>query len=66
MRAGSLEVTWQGERGQTLRALLGVAGGQPVVRELAVGKGGKWFSLGRDLTPEFQVTTGQRRISAQQ
>jgi hypothetical protein len=41
MRSGSLELTWQGERGQTLRATLGVDGGQPVVRELAVEKNGK-------------------------
>ena len=66
MRSGSLELTWQGERGQTLRAILGVDGGQPVVRELAVEKNGKWAVLGHDLTPEYQVTTGRRRISAQQ
>ena len=69
MRSGSLELTWQGERGQTLRATLGVDGGQPVVRELAVEKNasnGKWSVLGHDLTPEYQVTTGRRRISAQQ
>jgi hypothetical protein len=66
MRSGSLELTWQGERGQTLRAVLGVDGGQPVVRELAVEKNGKWSRLGRNLIPEFQVTTGRRRISAQQ
>jgi len=66
MRSGSLELTWRGERGQTLRATLGVNGGQPVVRELAVEKNGKWFELGHGLTPEYQVTTGRRRISAQQ
>jgi hypothetical protein len=66
MRSGSLELTWQGERGQTLRAILGVNGGQPAVRELAVEKNGKWSVLARGLTPEYQVTTGRRRISAQQ
>ncbi len=66
MRSGSLELVWQGERGQTLRAVLGVQAGQPVVRELAVEKNGKWAELGRNLTPEFEVTTGRRRISAQQ
>jgi hypothetical protein len=66
MRSGSLELTWQGERGQTLRAILGVDGGQPVVRELAVERNGKWSVLGHNLTPEYQVTTGRRRISAQQ
>lgn len=66
MSNGSLELTWQGERGETLRALLGVEGGQPVVRELAVDKNGKRHVLGRNLTPEYQVSTGRRRISGQQ
>jgi hypothetical protein len=66
MRAGALELTWQGERGETLRAVLGVNAGQPIVRELAVEKNGKWSVSGRDLTPEFRITSGQRRISAQQ
>ena len=66
MRSGSLEVTWHGERGQTLRAILGLEKGQPIVRELAVEKNAKWSILGRGLTPEYQVTTGRRRISAQQ
>jgi hypothetical protein len=66
MRSGALELTWRGERGETLRASFGVNGGQPVVRELAVEKSGKWAVLGRDLTPEYEVTTGRRRISAQQ
>src|ERR1035441_10854573 len=54
MRAGSLDLSWQGERGQTLRATLGVDGGQPVVRELAVARNGKWSVLGHDLTPEYR------------
>jgi hypothetical protein len=66
IRSGSLEFVWQGERGQTLRAVFGVHDGQPVVRELAVEKSGKWTVLAHDLTPEYQVTTGRRRISAQQ
>jgi hypothetical protein len=66
MRSGALELTWRGERGENLRASLAVNGGQPMVRELAVQKNGKWSVLGHDLTPEYQVTTGRRRISAQQ
>ncbi len=66
MRSGSLTITWQGERGQTLRAEFAVEGGRPGVRELAVEQNGKWAELGRNLTPEFEVTTGRRRISAQQ
>lgn len=66
LHSGALEFTWRGERGQTLRASFDVHDGQPVVRELAVQKNGKWSVLGHDLTPEYQVTTGRRRISAQQ
>ncbi len=66
MRSGSLTLTWQGERGQTLRAVFTVEGGRPVVRELAVEKNSKWAELGRNLAPEFEATTGRRRISAQQ
>jgi len=66
MRSGSLDLTWSGERGQTLRAVLGVNSGQPVVREIAVERNGKWSVLAQNLTPEYEVTTGRRRISAQQ
>src|SRR2546430_7373755 len=41
--------------------------GQPLVRELAAKKGAAgWIVLGRDLAPEFQVTSGVRRLSEQQ
>src|SRR5262249_52668786 len=41
--------------------------GQPLVREIAVRKGaGDWVVLGRNLTPEFDVVTGRRRLSEQQ
>ncbi len=62
-----LRFTWQGERGEQLRADFTIRGGQPMVRELAARKGsGSWIVLGRDLTPEFQVTSGVRRLSEQQ
>lgn len=67
MRAGSLEVEWQGEPGQLLRATFAIQDGQPVVRELAARSSqGHWAVLGSQLTPEFQVTTGVRRLSEQQ
>lgn len=53
MRAGALEFTWQGDRGQTVRAVFGMHDGQPVVRELAVPKNGRWSVLAHDLTPEY-------------
>jgi hypothetical protein len=62
--AGGVTLTWQGEGQQELRAEFAVRDGQPVVAELAARKaGGAWEVLGKDLTPEFQVTTGQRRMS---
>ena len=65
--AGVVRLQWTGERGQELRAAFAVHGGQPVVEELAVRRsGGIWTVLSRNLTPEFQVTTGVRRLSEQQ
>ena len=66
-RAGLLEVTWQGERREQLRAVFTIRHRQPLVRELAVRKaGGPWIVLGANLSPEFQVTSGVRRLSQQQ
>ena len=64
---GVLEVTWQGERREQLRASFAIRDGQPVVQELAARKeGGAWIVLGQNLTPEFQITSGVRRLSQQQ
>ncbi len=60
----SVEVVWPGEQGQQNRARFAIRSGQPVVAELAARKpGGAWIMLGKDLAPDFQVTTGRRRIS---
>ncbi len=62
-----LQLVWQGDRGWPLRAFITIRDGQPVVAELAVRKApGAWAVLARDLTPEFEVTSGRRRISEQQ
>src|SRR4051794_36761513 len=59
---GSLAVTWDGEDGRELQARFSVVDGTPTVRELGVReKGGEWTTLGKDLVPEFGVTTGVRR-----
>jgi len=66
-RSGVLEITWQGERREQLRATFAIRDGQPVVQELAAKKnGGGWLVLGQNLTPEFEVTSGVRRLSEQQ
>lgn len=57
-------LTWSGESGQQLRAQFTIRNGQPIVQELAArATGGQWVVLGRNLLPDFQVTTGRRRIS---
>ncbi len=65
--SGGLELSWTGERGDQLRASFSLRNGQPMIAELAVrGNAGSWIVLGRNLTPEFQVTSGKRRLSEQQ
>src|SRR5205807_3220288 len=65
--AGGIEVNWQGERNQQLGASFAVRNGQPVIHQLAVKKnGGNWMPLAQDLTPEFEVVSGVRRLSEQQ
>ncbi len=62
-----LSVAWHGEGAQQLRAEFTIRNGQPVVQELAARKnGGQWVVLGNALQPEFQVTSGKRRLSQAQ
>jgi hypothetical protein len=66
-RAGVLEVAWDGERGEKLRAAFTIRDGQPMVSELSARKSsGSWIVLGRNLSPEFEITSGVRRLSQQQ
>jgi hypothetical protein len=63
----SLLVAWNGQNGADLRARYAIDGGQPVVRELAIKKaGGQWTTLGRNLTPEYHVVSGVRRMADDQ
>ena len=58
-----LTVTWTGTAGTELRARYAIDRGQPVIRELAArNAGGAWGALGQNLSPEFSVKTGRRRI----
>jgi hypothetical protein len=66
VRGDALNIEWRGERNEQLRAVFAIRDGQPLVRELAARKNGGWVTLGRDLTPEFDVTSGRRRLSTQQ
>ena len=63
----TLVVTWTGEGGSELRARYAIDRAQPVLRDLAIRKpGAPWTTLARNLTPEFAVTSGVRRMSNQQ
>jgi hypothetical protein len=65
--AAGCELAWTGERGDLLRATFDVRDAQPTVVRLEARKaGGAWIVLGRNLTPEYQIVTGKRRLSEQQ
>jgi hypothetical protein len=67
MEQDTLLVTWTGAAGTELRARYEIERAQPIVRELAVRKrGGQWAVLGQNLTPEFTVQTGRRRVAFSQ
>jgi hypothetical protein len=67
VRGSALELSWGGERQNELRASFTLRDGAPVVRELAARKpGGKWIVLGENLSPEFEIVSGIRRLSNQQ
>jgi hypothetical protein len=62
--AAGVAFEWEGERGDHLRARFALRDSHPLIAELAASKhGGTWAVLGKDLTPDFYVTTGKRRIS---
>jgi hypothetical protein len=66
-KGSSLLLTWQGESNERLRAQFTIREGKPIVEELAAQEmNGQWMVLGKNLTPEFQVTTAKRRISGLQ
>ena len=64
---GFLTLTWMGSRGSELRMQLALEDQAPVVHQLAVrADRGDWQVLGVNLKPEFNLTSGRRRISEQQ
>ncbi len=63
----TLTVDWQGDRQQELRLRWAIENGAPVIRELAVRRAGaQWSSLASNVTPDFRVVSGTRRMSGQQ
>ncbi len=63
----SLAVTWNGDGDQEVRLTLVVNSGTPTVKEIALRHGrGAWTTLASNVTPDFAVMTGLRRMSNQQ
>lgn len=63
----TLSVTWNGDKDTELRMRFVIDGGTPTIRELAIRKrGGQWRPLAANITPEFTVVSGMRRITQQQ
>ena len=64
---GEMKIMWRGENKQQLRVSFAIRDNQPLIHEMAArSQQGVWTILGRDLVPEFQVTSGKRRMSEQQ
>lgn len=64
IKDNSIVLGWQGEGTQNLMAQFSIRDSQPIVLDLAAqSNGGPWISLGKNLTPDFEVTTGKRRTS---
>jgi hypothetical protein len=59
----SLAVTWDGDRNQELRLRFVIDNGTPTIADLAARrKGGAWGTLATNVTPEYRVASGRRRI----
>ena len=63
----TLAVSWSGQDNQQLRLRFAIVNQTPTIRELAVKTNGKpWTTLATNLTPEFHVVSGIRRMTEQQ
>ena len=63
----ALTLTWDGDQDQELRLRFTLNGGTPTIQELAVRRqGGAWAALATNVTPEFRVVVGRRRLEGSQ
>ena len=56
------EITWQGEDGKTWKAEAGIEKGIPCIAALSYQEKGGWVLLAGPLYPQFEVTTGVRKM----
>ena len=65
--AAGLIVNWRGDDGQDVRLSLAVNSGVPTIKEIALRRNaGVWTVLAGNVTPDYSVMTGLRRMSNQQ
>src|SRR5262249_46044841 len=65
--ADGLTLTWDADKNQELRLRFTINSGTPTIQELAARrKGATWAPLATNVTPEFRVVTGKRRMASEQ
>ena len=63
----TLTVTWDGDQGQEARLRFTIVNGTPTIRDVAVrAKAGAWKIAASNMTPDFRVAAGFRRVTEQQ
>src|SRR5689334_20241884 len=63
MEGNALSITWDGDKTDEMRLRLGINGGTPTIQDLSIRKkGGTWATIASNLTPEFRVVSGFRRL----
>src|SRR5882672_5437438 len=59
----ALTLTWDGEGNGEVRVRLTINNGTPTIQDVSVRKkGGAWATVASNLTPEFRVVSGYRRL----
>lgn len=62
-----LTLTWAGDSGSTIRLRLSLISGVPTIQEMAISPSGdEWRVLATNVTPEFRIVSGIRRVTQQQ
>ncbi|MGD1079640.1 MAG: hypothetical protein ABR881_15060 [Candidatus Sulfotelmatobacter sp.] len=62
-----LTLIWDGEANHEVRLRFTIKDGTPTVQDLSLRvRGARWITLAANLTPEFRVVTGLRRLPSEQ
>jgi hypothetical protein len=65
--ANGLRITWAADAGHSGRLSIALQNGAPVIQDLSLRRGdGAWTPIVANVTPDYAVVTGLRRISNQQ